>query len=491
MVLFMHNLLCLSLIVIRGSASMAKTISDLLDVSTEVLSQAGAFDPIIDLDTRLFIDPHLLKHCDIPEFEFSYTKFVDNFNAIVKLLDASDTIDDIFWNKADKFLAGNEVKGLCIGYSSKGTSGSGIGPQLRQRLLETAKKIIQKGKNDPEIFELVGMFEGDFGPDRISDMTANIIRSDIVAYTKRVISNITIGPKSKVEFCKETELPINPFTKDIILLVPSTILRDLPVALDWSNMDVVAKHNQELREKVNGIIGNSWREAMKSVSKSNLKKMILEYPDLIDDLIAQYVGKPALKYDFAEDRAGEYIWYPVTKSLVQNNPMTLVVSDLPSVHEVEELVVTICNKFKELIEFNGLNQLLYNKDKSLKHESAAQLLFYGVAESYCTSNNIMIARECDSGRGPVDFKFGTNQENSVLVELKKSTNTSGLKKGIEKQLPEYMKSEKSKRAIYLIIDVGYTKAAIKNLKDINQKINGTNVQIIHIDGSQKASASKI
>lgn len=470
---------------------MAKTISDLLDVSSKTLMDLGAFDPVLDLDTRLFIDPHLLKHCDIPEFESSYEKFTSNFKSIVKLLDASDKDGDVFWSKADRLLSGKEVKGLCIGYASKGTSGSGIGPALRKRLLDTAKKIIVKGKDDPELFELVGMFEDDFGPDRISDMTANIIRDDIIKFTKRVVSEIEIGAESEVTFDDKSGLPVNPFTGDVILLVPHSILRDLPVALDWSNMDVVARQNQELRDKVNGIIGNSWREAMKTVSKNNLKKLILEHPDLIDDLVKQYSAKPALPYDFLEDRAGEYIWYPVTKELVKNNPIPLSLSTSPSVDEVENLVITICEKFKELVEYNGLNQLLYNKDGSLKHESAAQLLFYGVAESYCTTNKIMIARECDSGRGPVDFKFGTNHENSVLVELKKSTNTSGLKKGIEKQLPEYMKSEKSHRAIYLVIDVGYTKAAMKNLKSINEKINGTNVKIIHVDGTPKASASKM
>lgn len=470
---------------------MAKSLSELLDVSSDELECFGAFDPIIDLDTRLFIDPHLLKHCDISEFVASYEKFSEHFKKIVKILHASDSEGDVFWRKADEMLAGNEVKGLCIGYSSKGTSGSGIGPQLRKRLLTTAKKIIAKGKNDPELFELVGMFEGDFGPDRISDMTANIIRDELVSFTKRIIGDLPVGPNCEIEYCKQTGLPSNPYTNDVILLVPKSILRDLPVALDWDNLDVVAKHNQELRNKVNGIIGNSWREAMKIVSKEKLKKMIIDYPDLLDDLIAQYIAKPALEYDFSEDPAGEYIWYRATRDLVNKNPLELIVSDSPTVHEVEELVVTICNKFKELIEDNGLSKLLYNSDGSLKHESAAQLIFYGVAESYCVANNIMIARECDSGRGPIDFKFGTNQENSVLVELKKSTNTSGLKKGLLKQLPEYMKAEKSKRAIYLVLDVGYTKAAISNLKDINKRIGSTNVQIIHVDGLIKPSASKM
>lgn len=69
---------------------MAKTISDLLDVSSKTLMDLGAFDPILDLDTRLFIDPHLLKHCDMPEFEASYDKFTSHFKSIVKLLDASE-----------------------------------------------------------------------------------------------------------------------------------------------------------------------------------------------------------------------------------------------------------------------------------------------------------------------------------------------------------------------------------------------------------------
>jgi hypothetical protein len=159
--------------------------------------------------------------------------------------------------------------------------------------------------------------------------------------------------------------------------------------------------------------------------------------------------------------------------------------------DVFKMVTKICEKFKDLVEKNGLCKLFYNEDGSVKHESAIQLVFYGVADSYCHANKIMIARESDSGRGPVDFKFGTNMENSVLVEAKKSTNTSGLKKGIEKQLPEYMNSEGSKRAIYMVVDVGFTKAAIKRLKEIHEKTNGTEISILHVDGIPKPSPSRL
>lgn len=468
-----------------------QSLSNLLSIDSSELADRDAFDPILDLDTRLFIDPHLLKHCDVLEFEKSYEKLKNHFLAIGKLLAASDSEEDLFWKKADRMMQWREVKGLCIGYSSSGTSGSGIGPELRRRLLATAKLIISKGRNDPELFELVGMFEDDFGPDRISDMTANVVRDDIALFTKRVLDDIDVDLGKYLEFDGDTKLPINPYTGGLLYLIPKLLLRDLPVALDWSHYDTIGAHNKLLRYNLNALIGYTWREATHSLRKDELKHYILEYPELIDDLVSQYTSKDAKPYDFLSDRSGEYIWFPATQRITKENPLELNLPYHPTIDDVEKMVLKICDKFKSLVEYNGLSELLYSSDGSTKHEKAAQLLFYGVAESYCESNNILISRESDSGRGPVDFKFGTNMENSILVELKKSTNTSGLKKGIEKQLPEYMKSEKSKMAIYLVIDVGFTKAAIDRLNEINKMISGAVVKILHVDGNPKASASKI
>lgn len=470
---------------------MAVSFSKIAGIKSSDLMDKGAFDPILNIDTRLFIDPHLLKHSEIEEFSSSYSNLHDHFKKIGKLLLASDSKGDVFWNKADMMMQWSEVKGLCIGYSSKSTCGSGIGPELRARLLETSKTIIDKGVFDEELFELVGMFQKDFGADRISDMTANIIRNDLKEFTLRILSELGIKLDDFFEIDETSGLPINPFTSDVIYLVPLTLLRDLPVALDWSNRDKVLAQNEELRSNMNELVGRSWREVTFTTTKDNLKKCVQTHPELIKDLIQIYKSKPPQYYDFQYDRAGEFIWVHISKLLTDQNPISLKLSEHPSIDEVEELVLCICAKFKSLIENNGLNQFLYDKDGKPKNESAAQLLFYGVAESYCEANKILLSRESNSGRGPVDFKFGTNMENSVLVEIKKSTNTSGLKKGIEKQLPEYMKSEKSKRAIYLVIDVGFTKAAIKRLNDINKKISGAAIKVLNVDGIIRSSASKL
>ena len=470
---------------------MPQSLTSYLGIDQSELTDRGAFDPVLDLDTRLFLDPHLLKHCDIAEFKDSYQRLQQHFRSIGKLLAKSKSRNDVFWRKADSMMIWPEVKGLCVGYSSKGTAGSGIGPDLRARLLATAQAVIEAGRDDPEFFELVGLFERKFGCDRISDMTANVIRSDLVEFTKRTLTELDGEALKKMEWDDESGLPLNPHTGEPLLLVPKVLLRDLPVALDWSEIDKVCTKNQELRDRINALVGDNWRQVIANTTKEDLKDLVLDNPELLDDLINTYSGKPADPYNFVEDRSGEYIWYPVTQKLTRQHPIVLSVSTNPSIDEVEKLVLKICEQFKVLIEDNGLAALLYNSNKTLKPESAAQLLFYGICEAYCAANGIMIARESDSGRGPVDFKFGTHQENSVLVEIKKSTNTSGLKKGIERQLPQYMKSEKSKRAIYLVINVGYTEAAIDNLKAISKKASGAAIKIFHVDGGFRPSASKL
>ena len=48
---------------------MPTTLSKLLGLAPSDLIDKDAFDPILDLDTRLFIDPHLLKFCEVDELK--------------------------------------------------------------------------------------------------------------------------------------------------------------------------------------------------------------------------------------------------------------------------------------------------------------------------------------------------------------------------------------------------------------------------------------
>lgn len=94
------------------------------------------------------------------------------------------------------------------------------------------------------------------------------------------------------------------------------------------------------------------------------------------------------------------------------------------------------------------------------------MLFYGIADAYCDANNIDLSRECNAGRGPVDFKLSRGAIDKVIVEVKLTSNNQ-LKHGVSKQVPIYMEQEKTYKAIYLIIDTGHEKALENFIKYYN------------------------
>lgn len=470
---------------------MPQSLSELLGIESSAIKEQDAFDPILDQDTRLFLDPYLIKFTDIPEFVSSYEKLHERFRQIGLLLRRSTSINDLFWMQADRLMIWPEVKGLCIGFTSEGTSGSGSGRKTRSSLIRIAKTIIDAGREEPEIFELVGLLQKNFGADHISDMVANIIEDDLCTFTKRVFRNLEVEYDEILSFDSVSGLPINPHTSEPFYLVPYSLLRDLPQAFDWSEVDLIAENNQRLRDEVNEIIGYSWKQAV-SRKKDFLRDVVLGKLELFDDLLEKYRAKDCQPYDFSEDRSGEYSWFAISREIANRIPLSISTPAQPTIDQVEELVLKICDHFTKLIEDNGLNELLYESNGKPKHESASQLLFYGICDAYCNANNIMIARESNAGRGPVDFKFGTSMQNSVLVELKKSTNTSGLKSGILKQLPQYMRSEGSRRAIYLVIQVKpYSKSAIENLNEIHRKVIGASIKIKYVNAIPQPSASRL
>src|SRR5687767_11971760 len=253
----------------RGSLTMPISISSHIGVDAKTFAKTGAFDAILDIDSKFFIDPHLLKDNKIPELSSSYSKVTKRFEEILHLLSASKKEGDSFWRETLRRFKFPELRGLCIGYSSKSTLGSGMGEMLRIQILRTAKEIVDAGIKSPEFFELLGLFEEGIGPDRISDMIGRIIIDDLYQYTDHIFKELKI----KTTPIKNTlySSVVNPFSRYPIILLPKSILRDLPIAHCWEDIDLVCSHNEALRRQVNGLIGDTWKKATQSVRKSTLK----------------------------------------------------------------------------------------------------------------------------------------------------------------------------------------------------------------------------
>ncbi|SFZ77491.1 hypothetical protein [Chitinimonas taiwanensis] len=431
---------------------MVTSLGDFHGVDPKLFEESGALDPILGVDTRLFIDPSLLRHTTVPELAESREKVSEHFANVIRLVRNISREDDVFWRRADKLLQFPEVQGLCIGYSSKGVAGKGTGPLKRKRLLSTITQIVRAGNEDAAIFELVGAFEEGVGPDLISDMIAKIIMADLVLFTQRVCSDLGI-PMEMTHYSKglqPDDLPLNPNTKKPIILIPKQILRDLPVAETFADIDWITQHNEAVREELNKIIVGSIRSLTPAERKDRVKHAFIDHPELLKQVIAAYEQEGANFYDFNDDRAGETVWYRASKKLPRQLNLKLSLPIKPTSDDVYAVVEKICLHFKKLIEDNQLCKLLYDKNGQRKHESAAQLLFFGVAAAYCEANDLDLSPESDGGRGPVDFKISSGFSGKVLVEIKLTSNLQ-LAHGFEKQLPIYQKAESAYKGIYLVI----------------------------------------
>lgn len=449
----------------------------------------GVFDVILDVDTRVFVDPALLPLSSAPEFQGAKEKVEKYFSDIIVLLKHTKRHGDMYWKKADSLLKFSELSGTCFGYSRNNTEGNAIGPVLREKILDTARELIEEGETDPVLFELLGVFQEKIGCDRISDLITFILAPEVFSFTNRIVTTLQL-PSAPMPYRGVTySVCMNRYneTEKPLLLLPADILSPLPVAEDFDDIDLICRENQRVRDEINAYFDLGRK---KKLSKPDILSFMHQSPTFREAMISSYKAFPVQPYDFDADPAGEYIWVQAAEEFTQKHPLNLQKQPLNGVEDVYGVAYTICQKFKTLIEVNGLHDLLYDSNKQPKHERAAQLLFFGIADSYCTANNIDLSREVNNGRGPVDFKLSRGAKEKVVVEVKLTSNGQ-LKHGVEKQLPIYMDQENTHRAIYLVIDNGHPKA-LENFLDFYNGLEiplKKKIQVLVVDGTYKKSAS--
>jgi len=473
---------------------MIGKISELLKIGDALFKKHGVFDAVLGVDTRLFLDSRLLRKTQIPEFRKSKERITAYFGDVVTLLTASKTSEDRAWMEARKRLIFRETTGVSIGYGVHSSDGSAVGPVLGLKLLKSAQEVIEMGIRDPEIFELIGLFEEGFGADRLSDMIISIIREDLFSYSQRVTAELNI-PDSGTILVKyhgsEYKMVRNPInTRKPLVFIPESLLSDLPVASTFDGIDYVVRVNRELREDINKMIGSS----IKQTSKKQLKEIIFKDAKNINLLLQHYHNASPDPYDLKEDPASQVNWYIAGKIFADRFPVSMPANPT-DLNALNEIVNKIIEQFKKNIELNGANELLWTGKKyhkKVRPERYSQLLFFSTADAYCKANNVDINREPNSGSGPVDFKLSHGYEARVLVELKLSSNKS-LVHGYEKQLPTYQESESAHRSVYVILQVTETAKSVETVLELQKEARNKGEKapdIILIDARLKPSASK-
>ena len=463
--------------------------SEYFGVTEAAYKQTGAFNPVIGVDSLFFVDPLLLSKSKIPEFKESLEELRTYFSKVITLLRAGKPEAR---KLAQRKLTLREVKGIGIGYGSESDDGSAIGSKLAYRLMLTAERLIEMGVLDPAIFEVMGLFEEDFGPDRLSDAIIKILLKRVWAYSERITRELCI---TKVFIQKgydyEYVLAKHPLKEGPLIFIPEDILRDLPLANSFQEISAIVSFNEELRGKFNSILASCFAgSGGKKPNKSQIKEYLLETKERIKTLVDAYESCSPDAYDFNRDPEGLHLWLEKARTLVTLNPLVIPIK--PKKGDLEIVVNKIIEAFKKFIETKGGWRSLYDDSKKPLNEMHARHFFYATALSYCELSDIDISPESNAGQGPVDFKLSTGHKEKIIVEVKL---TSGkVRQGYERQTRIYELSEEAKSSYFIVVQITPESEALKQvllLEEEEEKEGKKHPNVVVVDGREKLSASKV
>lgn len=460
-------------------------------VPSATIAAAGLIDPFLDVDVQLFIDPVLLEKSSNTTIATSAVeRFRRHFEVMIRMLAISKVENDSAWKGARRQLDLSEPPENGLGYGGSGRSGSSRPQDIREAILRTSKEIITLGASDPEMISLMGFFEEDVGPDTISDLTTTVIMDDLAAITESFcrangvpLFEANIGTSHKLPRFVTSSGRAVP-----IVLVPKDIVRELPIANDWSDIERAAMENARIRDRVNRLLGGIAKPTVVE-RKEALRSAALESPIEFDFFLAA-VKANVSNYDPNLDALGYYRMKGIISDgfpgLKQDSPYDVKLG--PS--EIVRVVRDTITHFKRHVEAGNLWEELWLGDKP-KKERASQLIYYSIADAFCKANDIDISPEANMGGGPIDFKFSSGYSARVLVEMKRSGGT--VVHGYEKQLEFYKNASQTEFAMFVIMDfgdLGSKLTEIQRIRDVRFEAGERASEIVVIDAMRKASASK-
>lgn len=415
-------------------------------------SEDDWFDPILTVDTPLFIDPFLIFQDESGLFEGSHDEIIRFFNRVFKLVaQAQGEEQRASYRRGVALLRFPEVSELCLGYTGIGTRGAGSGQAIARLTASAMYEAIQAGLTEISHFEEVSLLREGFGADRISDMTASLLRARIAHYTFDVCARhgipTRVGKFHHGYFNHETDhwesikvgLPL--WNDRPILLVPAKYLRDLPTISPEEFWDYCWSNENELLRSELG------EDITKRVNKHEIIEVARRHPELRQEFVGAAEVQGSKPYDVREDRAGHTRWYDRTKEFCAEEPLTVSVG---SEGDFRSFLADLVAAFRHFVEQWRGWELLWNDNKTPRRESVAQKLFLGVVAHYCRANNVDVSPEANIGRGPVDFRFSKGYRQRALLEVKLARNPN-LWHGLETQLPTYMNAEKVRLGHFLVI----------------------------------------
>jgi hypothetical protein len=272
-----------------------------------------------------------------------------------------------------------------------------------------------------------------------------------------------------------------------IILVPRSLLKPMPTAADIGEAIDNAALNEQARDAANKMFADARERGATTPTASQLRSFILSRPAIYKEIVEGYKRAPAIPYDFDRDPRKVSDFDPIAAEIVGTPHIDK--TGLDGWGKVNLCVTETISHLRHSIEENRLSDTLYDDEGKPRKELIAQRIIFCVARIFGRLCNVDVARESNSGPGPVDFRFSIGEKDRLLVETKLSTHER-LKDGYYEQLPAYAKAEGIKSLILLIIRVTDDD---KHLNGLMQSIamKSLPIHVTVIDAVRKPSASKL
>ena len=237
------------------------------------------FDPHLTVDTKLFIDPLLLLELD-GEWAGAHDELIAHFVHCYGLVAKATGPKSLSAIAARRLLTFPEPSEIGLGYTAQGTSGAGAGAQFANRMADGIAVAIRAGLENPEHIEEIGILNEGIGADRISDAVANVLKSRLIRYTQEVAARHGVPlEEQRIRHARvnldagrwvdeAVPIPKNPTTGKPIILVPQSLLNELPIlnADDWFDSTL----NEDVRLQMNLTVGAAARAGRVHVVQSGL-----------------------------------------------------------------------------------------------------------------------------------------------------------------------------------------------------------------------------
>ncbi|MFC8796895.1 hypothetical protein ACFT2C_04130 [Promicromonospora sp. NPDC057138] len=465
------------------------------------------FDPLLDQDTPLYVDPFLVFDDRDPHWADARQEVVDFFDTAAQLVEQSGgNRGSLAYRKAISLLTFPEPNEFCLGLSMGTPRGSGTGKKVARMMVEVLDLARQHG-HVADLASIVGfnLFAGGIGLDHISDILCNILKHRFITYTQQEATELEI-PMNRVKVkhpgWEKQRARWSPNAKILlpespegggVLLAPERFLKEIPVATPedfwkWAETDDAELLRQDFAYEIaQGLNLTERRELARRFARRHPDKAA-EYIRLVDQM-------PHLPYDVEIDPKGLVYWREIGEATGKQDPMS--VSELPgSKGEFPQFVETLASRFKHAVEHTDLWRALWAGNNPQK-ENVIQAIAGAMWTEACRTADVDISQEVNRGRGPVDFKFSKGWQDRALLEVK-VIRSSRFFQGAETQLPQYLKTEQLDHGVYLCVghyDEDFAEPRIKRVKETIAQIEHDKrrrIKLVLVDARKetKTSASK-